>query len=248
MATHTLNNNLPKKTVNRSYIVFDGMDLTGKTSCIEAINSHLVEKRYNVCLTKGFGGGALGKHIRQEFIPTVFNGIALNKHSSTYEALAAGLANIDAYETDVLPSLKYGKVVISDRALSCFYAYQVYANTDKQISFITDTEKLALEVFNGLFSGMNVHPGLYLFFKCSDENYTKRMSKRKESNMLDHRGLDYMHRVTDGYKKFSTLYGSFAKAPEIYWIDADRSQEEVIQHVKSIVDTYFEKHFIVPSF
>ena len=79
MVTHTL---VDSRTVNRSYIVFDGMDLTGKTTCIEALKKELSNKQYNILLTKGFGGGPVGKHIRQEFIPTVINDVPVNKHST----------------------------------------------------------------------------------------------------------------------------------------------------------------------
>ena len=243
MAIHTLVDN---RTVNRSYIVFDGMDLTGKTTCIEKVKEELTKRHYNVLLTKGFGGGPLGKHIRQEFIPTVVNDIPVNKHSTEYEILAAALANMDAYENDVLPALAKGQLVISDRALSCFYAYQVEANTDKSVSYVTDAEEMASKCFKGMFTGMQEHPGLYLFFKCSKENYLKRKEKRKESNILDHRGYEYMLRVYNGYKKFSTMYGGFAKKPELYWIDADQPVEEVVSSVIKIVDAYLSKYYVNP--
>lgn len=243
MNTHTLVDN---RKVNRSYIVFDGMDLTGKTTCIEKLIQELITRHYKVKLTKGFGGGPLGKHIRQEFIPTVINEIPTNKHSPLYEVLAASLANMDAYEGDVLPALNNGEIVISDRAMSCFYAYQVHANVDKTVSYVTEVEKVAESCFRGLFTQTQVHPGLYLFFKCSEENYTKRKSKRKESNILDHRGYEYMRKVQEGYKKFSTMYGGFAKPPEIHWIDADKSIEEVAAEVLKIVDNYLSKYYVNP--
>lgn len=243
MVTHTLVDN---RKVNRSYIVFDGMDLTGKTTCIEALKKELSNRKYNILLTKGFGGGPLGKHIRQEFIPTVINDVPVNKHSSEYETLAAALANMDAYEGDVLPALAKGQLVISDRALSCYYAYQVEANKDRTISYMTTKEEMAEKCFRAMFEGMTTHPGLYLFFKCSEENYKKRKEKRQESNILDHRGYEYMLKVINGYKKFSTLYGGFAKSPEIHWIDADRPVEEVVKNVIDLVNDYISTHYVNP--
>lgn len=233
----------------RPYIVFHGIELTGKTSCIKAVEEHLTAKNYDVFVTKAIGSGPAGIALRKELLPDSVTK-AVSRHSKSYEALSMAMCNMDAIENVIVPAVNQGKLVLCDRGLGCFYSYQVFANKDLKTPYVTEEEKLAKDIFDGVFKTMIAHPGLYFNFSCNLENYNKRLSTRTTNNMLDHRGFAYMERAMRGYKEYALKYSvihEVKKGPIFKDIDANKPLKEVIDEVIDIVDTYIEQHYINPK-
>ncbi len=164
------------------YILFEGIDTSGKTTQIE-----LLKPLYpNAIYTKEPGGTDIGKEFRN---------ILLHKGLKSYIAeLYLFLADrAEHYEQIIKPNSD--KLIISDRGFISGIAYAITNHPNINIEFLIKLNRYALS---------NQLPDLIILFETNKELILERMSKKSEDS-IEKRGIDYLLRVQSNMKKILNL-------------------------------------------
>ena len=93
----------------------------------------------------------------------------------------------------IIPNLKKGKIVISDRYADSSFVYQGYVNKFG----IKRAQKFHKELLNNFF------PDYTFIFKISPKEIIKRLKQRKVKNKYDKSNLLFHQKVIQGYKKIA---------------------------------------------
>lgn len=97
------------------WIILEGVDGSGKTTAIEYLKNKFESEGKEVVVTKGIGSGLLGETLRELVVEQEYTDFDMN-------VLAFPLAIMDCIRQSVA-ALKEGKIVITDRLVSSYYAY-----------------------------------------------------------------------------------------------------------------------------
>lgn len=211
---------------NAKYVVFDGMDGSGKGTQIELLKKLLGDW---VVFTREPGGTPFAEEIRKVVRdnPLAGKSTALNNFLLFWAAREELMHNL------VMPMLNSGKHVFSDRGDSSTYAFQLCGEENKEL----------IGAFN-LMRNLVFHthrrrnPDLYVVFDLPAEIARERVIQdaNRESNHFDNRDLAYYERVRRGFHKF-------AEHQPVEFIDAMRSPEEIHRDVLMVL----AKRAIVPE-
>ncbi len=168
------------------FISFEGCDGCGKTTALSNVLRRLEEKGIHPLVTREPGGSRIAEDIRN---------IILDKRNveedARTEALLYAASRRQHLVEIVLPALKEGKIVISDRYIDSSLAYQGYARG------IGIDEVLSINAF----AIDNVYPDLTFFLDLSPEEGMKRMKERtRGSDRLDDEAFSFHEKVYEGYQ------------------------------------------------
>lgn len=200
------------------YVVFDGMDGSGKGTQIE-----LLQKKFSdVVFTYEPGGTPFADEIRKivRDNPLAGKSTPLNNFLLFWAAREELLHNL------VVPMLQAGKHVFSDRGDSSTFAYQIYGETNTDlITPFFEMRKLVFEKTG------RQSPNLYVVFDLPAEVAYGRVmaaggSKRTH---FDTRNLDYYERVRCGFRNFN------AHIQNVILVNAEGTPEEIHQHVLKVL-------------
>ncbi|WEX20442.1 MAG: dTMP kinase [Candidatus Phytoplasma citri] len=101
------------------FIVFEGLDGSGKTTLITALHQRLTRYNLNHHIYQGLGSSAIGPSIRHLFL----HGHQVHFFTRFY----LSIANMTQTQTELInPALAKNELVILDRWLGSTYAYQLY--------------------------------------------------------------------------------------------------------------------------
>lgn len=203
---------------NAKYVVFDGMDGSGKGTQIE-----ILQKKFSdVVFTLEPGGTPFADEIRK----IVRDNPLAGKSTPLNNFLLFWAAREELQHNLVAPSLQAGKHVFSDRGDSSTFAYQIYgeANTDLITPFF-EMRKLVFEK-----AGRQL-PNLYVVFDLPAEVAHGRVMAAgvNKRNHFDTRNLAYYERVRNGFWNFQ------AQVPSVVFIDAEGTPEEVHELVLGVL-------------
>ena len=106
-----------EENIKGLFISFEGIDGVGKTTQVEALSKHLQSLGLEVVVTREPGGTSLGKELRE----ILLHG---SNVSSRTEALLFAADRAQHVAEVILPALKRGAVVITDRYIDSSLAYQ----------------------------------------------------------------------------------------------------------------------------
>jgi len=189
------------------YIVFEGVDTSGKTTQIE-----LLKKIYpDAIITKEPGGTSIGQEFRD---------ILLHKGLKSFKAeLFLFLADrAEHFEEVIKPNLD--KLIISDRGFISGIAYALTNHPNLDINFLISLNKFSLS---------NSLPNKVILFKTNKELILKRMSKKSEDS-IEKRGLEYLLKVQENMiKVLKTLDINYTI------IDSSKTIEEIHKEVKGLL-------------
>ncbi|MDP3112486.1 MAG: dTMP kinase, partial [Thermodesulfovibrionales bacterium] len=112
--------NLPLKRGNK-FISLEGIEGTGKSTQARLLSEHLSKKGYKTALTQEPGGTLISSQIRKVLLST-------KHHKMDYmtELLLYNAARVQHIKEKILPALREGRVVITDRFSDSTVAYQGY--------------------------------------------------------------------------------------------------------------------------
>lgn len=178
----------------------------------------LTEQGIDVVPTCEPGGTKLGRSLRKVFLE---GGEPVVPRAELLLFAADRSQHLDLL---IKPSLKAGKIVISDRYADATFAYQ---GAGRGFS-----EELVRQVIEIATEGLM--PDLTLFFDLPIDRAIERMNERKEDkNRMDAEGELF-------YERVRAAYLSIAKTEPTRFrtIDADRSIEAIHSEVKKIVDGF----------
>ncbi len=152
------------------YIVFEGIDLVGKSTQIKLLQKLFPEFIY----TREPGGTQFGQKIRD---------MILHQESSlnSFSEFLLFLADRSEHYHQVLkPNLEMGKVVVSDRSMISGIAYASINGGIDEVDILS----------MNLMSVENLKPDLIIFLHISRENLLLRKQGSSEDN-IEMRGVEY---------------------------------------------------------
>jgi len=196
------------------FIVFEGIEGTGKSYQINKLYKNLKKKKFNAIKTREPGGSSTAELIRN----LIFSKKSIKLDNLTDFYLMNAARNEHVKKT-LLPAKKKNKIVISDRFTDSTYAYQVIGNKiSKDINLIN--QKYILQ---------GLKPDLTIVLKASFKAIYSRIRKRKNNNKFDMLKNDF-------YKKAQNAYLSLAKRNKNYLIfDSSNNTPELEKKILSLV-------------
>lgn len=185
------------------FITFEGGDGSGKSTQIELVAKALRADGHEVVLGREPGGTPVGREIRR----VLLHGEHL---SGRTEALLFAADRSHHVDTHILPALKRGAIVLSDRYYDSSIAYQGAARS-------LGTEEVAR--LNAWATGGLV-PDRTFYLDVSAEAGLERM--RGEHDRLESEGVDFQRRVREQYRALIA-----AEPDRFVVIDGERPAEEI---------------------
>ena len=200
------------------FISFEGPEASGKSSQILLLSKYLKKNKIPYIVTREPGGTKIGEKLRK---------IILDKKENitpSEEILLLMSARLNHINNVILPSLKKGKIVISDRFADSTFVYQGYVNNFGL--------KKTLDLHKNLLN--NFLPTKTFLFILNSNEINRRLKLRKNKNKYDKINKDFHNKVIRGYKKISKNNKRF------YTIDATKSitaiSEQIIEEIIKLND------------
>lgn len=192
------------------FIVFEGIDGTGKSTQAKLFSESLNKKNISHTLTREPGGCPSAEHIRHlvldhEFLPTT-------------ELLLMIAARNEHWHNTIHPALQRGDWVVCDRYIDSTRAHQGFeAGID-------------LGIINQLHKLLHIptKPDHVFVLMLDIDTALTRARSRKQQDRYDHFGRPYYEKIYDGFQ-------ALAQTEKYYHlIDANRSPLEIHQEILSI--------------
>jgi dTMP kinase len=191
------------------FICVEGLDGCGKTTQTKLLVKKL-KRDCDAVYTAEPSRGQIGKFIKTHYLH------AHERGSVSAEALLFAADRVEHLEGEVLPALRNGQIVVSDRYVFSSLAYQGGAGLD--LKWIEAVNKHA------------VGPDLALFIDVDPKTVVQRL-KRKKSVMEN---LETQLKVREVYLKY-VENGALLK------IDGNKSKRDVTREIWRVVKEYLER-------
>jgi dTMP kinase len=189
---------------NGLFITLEGPEGGGKTTMAGRLVEHLRGMGHSVVACAEPGGGAIGQGIRAILLNPEHTQIAPRAELLLFLAARAQLI-----QETILPALRAGQIVVSDRYSDSTLAYQAYAG-----GLPVEAVEAALE-----FATDGLWPVLTLLLDVPPEVGLAREANR---DRMGNKGLEYHRRVREGFLKL------WRRHPErVHCIDASRELSAV---------------------
>ena len=205
------------------FITFEGADGGGKTTQVQLAAQWLRQKGDEVVTTREPGGTVLAEKVRELVLDP---SLPLNTTSQTLLYLAARSEHV---EKVIRPALDAGKVVLCDRFSDSTLVYQGLS-LGKGLAELTVLRQLCS------FATAGLEPDLTLVLDGRPEELAKRRELRGVTDRYEQQGLDFQHRLRDG---FLTL--AKAEPARIKVLNAEGSMEEVAEAVQKALDNLLQE-------
>ena len=192
------------------FICIEGLDGCGKTTQAKLLTKKL-RKSHNAVYTAEPSRGKIGTYIRKSYL------YSEKRLSSVLEALLFAADRIEHIETEVLPALNQGKLVISDRYVYSSLAYQGAAGLS--LDWIEKVNEHALQ------------PDFAVFIDVDPKTVMHRL-KPKKSVMEN---LETQQKVREIYLKF-------VEKGNLTRINGDQSKNEVAKELYAVVTKFLNAH------
>lgn len=199
------------------FITFEGIDGAGKSTHIHWLKDWLEKRQISYYITREPGGTPLGEKLRALLLNE-----AMDIETETLLMFAARRAHL---EEVIMPKLKAGVWVISDRFTDATYAYQ---GGGRGVSW----EKIAL--LESWVQG-DLQPDLTLLFDISSDISAERLKNARVPDRFEQEQTLFFDNVRKGYAKRLEEWPLRIKR-----IDATRTVEEIQQVLKAILAAHFD--------
>jgi len=190
------------------FIVFEGLDGSGQSTQAELLRKFLIELGFEVVLTKEpTKDSQASREIRETLDKKIK--ISPQKLQELFtQDRREHLANL------IIPALKAGKMVISDRYFFSTFAYGVFSGLELDWLMKINDEFLV--------------PDLTFILKVKPETCVSRIEKRGISKTL----FEETQKLSGVWKTYAILPDHIKNA---YIIDGEKTIEEVFAQVESLV-------------
>lgn len=202
---------------NGLLISIEGIDGSGKSVLAKNLHTALTLSHYQTILTKEPGGTTLGEKIRS---------ILLDNKDATVcpkaEFLLFAASRAEHFEKLVLPKLKKGHIIISDRMADSSVVYQGYARG------------LSLDLIRSIntWTMNNITPHLTFYLKIDVETALKRIQKRNIPLTGFEKEQAFIQKTIEG---FETL---FAEQKNVITLNAQETPELLTNQALKAVKEY----------
>lgn len=163
-------------------ITFEGIEGCGKSTLAKELYEYLKSKNYKVIFTREPGGGKLGEKIREILLSNEFE---IPDYSELFLFLAS---RYEHTKNVIIPRLKEGYIVISDRYMDSTVAYQGYGR------------KIDLKLLEKLneIATLGIKPDLTFLIDLPEEISFNRL-KDKILDRIESEEIEFYKRVRFGY-------------------------------------------------
>ncbi len=197
------------------FISFEGIEGTGKTIQSKLLYEYLIKKGLNVLLTEEPGGTRIGRSIRD-----ILLSIDNMTMTPLTELFLYNASRIQHIKEVILPAIKQGMVVITDRFSDSTVAYQGFGR-GIELHLINAIEHIVTE---------GLKPDRTILLDLDVAIGLQRNRGINKEDRLELEDITFHKRVRDGYHKLA------AKEPErIHVIDASKSIEHIHDSIKNVV-------------
>ena len=198
------------------FITIEGPDGSGKSTQVQRLFKYLQGKGYEIVLTREPGGTSVGEQIRSVLLNPENNEMGFKTEVLLYAASRA-----QHLEEVIIPSLKEGKIVISDRFVDSSIAYQGYGR-NLDLSLVVEINKLVVEDYL---------PDLTIFLDLPVEVGLARIRKNQKSmDRLEQEAVAFHEQVYQGFKKLAL------DEERIKTISANTSEDIIFTHIIKLVE------------
>lgn len=178
-----------------TFIVFDGMDGSGKGTVLDIFRQYCESKSIDVVFTREPGGCPDAELIRKKIFDNP-DMPSRERFDLMWEARMLHMSQT------ILPSLRAGKHVFCDRFDSSTWAYDVCAA--EQFGLIEEFVQLRKMVVE-----KKKAPDLYVILDLEPEIARDRVVRaNREKNFLDDKSIEFYRRVREGFIEFSKTFRS----------------------------------------
>ena len=205
-----------EQTQRGSFITFEGIDGSGKTTQLSGIAEYLENQGKEVLKLREPGGTSIGEQIRTILLSRGNMAMSVETELMLFAAARAQLVR-----EVIEPALAEGEWVLCDRFMDSTTVYQGYGRQiDLQL----------IGQLNSIAVG-RCKPDLTLLFDLSVEAAGARLAARSEkSDRLDLESKSFAERIRKGYLELASAEPSRFKV-----IDAERSSADIEKQIKSIL-------------
>ena len=207
------------------FITFEGIDGSGKTTQLKRIADRLRAAGCDVFESVEPGGTPIGRQIRRILLDNANRDLC-----PTAEMLlmfAARAQNVDQW---ILPALREGKIVLSDRFTDSTLAYQGYAR-GLGVDTVLEVDRIACR---GLVPDMTICIDVDPVVGLARAHARNRTDETNPETRLDEEELGFYRKVRDGYRQIAS-----DDSARIRLIDGgqtlDQMTEEIWTEVASLV-------------
>lgn len=199
-----------------SFITFEGIDGSGKTTQLSGIAEYLENQGKEVLKLREPGGTSIGEQIRNILLSRGNMAMSVETELMLFAAARAQLVR-----EVIEPALAEGKWVLCDRFMDSTTVYQGYGRQiDLQL----------IGQLNSIAVG-RCKPDLTLLFDLSVEAAGSRLAARSDkSDRLDLESKAFAERTRKGYLELAAAEPSRFKV-----LDAERSSADIEKQIKSIL-------------
>ena len=195
------------------FIVFEGVEGTGKSYQIKKLYKNLKDKNINVVKTREPGGSATAEKIRN---------LIFSKNANQFDCLTdfyLMCASRNEHVKKLLLVAKQKKqVIICDRFTDSTYAYQVIGNKiDNNINKLNQNYILK-----------SLKPNMTIILKSSFKSIFLRINKRKKLNKFDKLKINF-------YKKAQKTFISKSKNNNYYVFDSSINNTDLEKKILKLV-------------
>ena len=212
-----------------TFITFEGIDGSGKTTQLRLLGNFLKANGCDVLLTREPGGTTLGLRLRAALLD------AAEEVDPLTELLVFAADRAQHVRRQLRPALENGQVVISDRYADATVAYQG-AGRGFSPELISQIVQLATE---------GLKPDLTLLFDLTIEESTSRTARRSNGknahgkparDRLDIENSDFHALVRDAYLQIAR-----AEPERVKLIDTSGPVESTQERVREIIVPFLQE-------
>jgi dTMP kinase len=197
------------------FISFEGIEGTGKSTQAKLLSEHLREKGLEAILTEEPGGTKIGRKIRDLLLSPDHLEMAPLTELFLYFA-----SRTQHLEQVILPALKRGAIVITDRFTDSTIAYQGFGR-GLDLRLIQSLDSIAT-------SGMR--PDITLLLDLDEETGLRRNRGMNKTDRFELEDINFHKRVRKGFLELA------AQQPgRIKLIDASLHRKEISKRVLDII-------------
>ncbi|MEW6068801.1 MAG: dTMP kinase [Nitrospirota bacterium] len=202
------------------FISFEGIEGTGKSTQARFLYQHLKDSGYEVILTEEPGGTQISLKIREILLS------AGNKSMTPLtELLLYNASRSQHIHEVILPAIKKGCIVITDRFVDSTIAYQGYGR-GIDLNLIFSIDKIVTD---------NLRTDITILLDLDAETGLKRNKGINKTDRLELEDIEFHKRVRNGYLELAK------KEPErIKLIDASWTIERVQSKIVHIITDFLK--------
>ncbi len=198
------------------FIVFEGIEGSGKTTQINYLYEYLKSKKLNVTRTREPGGTLNAERIRSIVLDK-----NLPKLDGISEAFLIVAARREHFKQVIEPALKKTHIVICDRFIDSTIAYQGNG-LGVSIKIINSLNYIAIG---------NVKPDITVLLDLDPQIGLNRVSKRSELDKFEQYSIQFHKKTRNAFLNLAM------KNPERYIvIDADKEEKELKDSIIKIIN------------